>query len=261
MGRPTRCPRPPPSPAAVRRLTASRIGPGHLDGVLGRRVTRHHVLGRLPLREVDDDVRLPGRHVEHVARLHLQPLLQVVAPADLDRAREHVERALAVVVIVGARTRPRRDPEDPHVDVRRPRGRLRDLGSPHDAAGDVALDRRGLDELHVVIPVNCPPVMFRTWPWMKFDHGEHRKNTPPAASCGVPGRPMGMSMPAIERIWSGMPSCTVWPSISMMFSESLEAVSRVSIQPKATALTLILNWPHSLASVLVRPTTPALPDA
>ena len=29
--------------------------------------------------------------------------------------------------------------------------------------------------------------MFSTWPWTKFDHGEHRKNTPPAASSGVPG--------------------------------------------------------------------------
>ena len=32
------------------------------------------------------------------------------------------------------------------------------------------------------------------------------------------------------------------------------------MKPKATALTLTLNWPHSLASVLVRPTTPALPE-
>src|SRR2546430_13181349 len=48
---------------------------------------------------------------------------------------------------------------------------------------------RRLDELHVVIPVNWPPVMFSTWPCTKFDHGEQRKNTPPAASCGVPGRP------------------------------------------------------------------------
>src|SRR3712207_7553099 len=42
------------------------------------------------------DVGLPRRHVEHVARLDDQPLLEVVAEADLDRAREHVERALAV---------------------------------------------------------------------------------------------------------------------------------------------------------------------
>ena len=63
----------------------------------------------------------------------------------------------------------------------------------------------------------------------------------------------GSASPAIERICSGIPSCTVWPPISIVFSASLAAVRRVSIQPNATALTLILNWPHSLASVLVRP--------
>jgi hypothetical protein len=50
-----------------------------------------------------------------------------------------------------------------------------------------------------------------------------------------------------------MPSCTVWPSISIVFSESLDAVRRVSIQPNATALTLILNWPHSLRQRLGQP--------
>src|SRR4029079_13266083 len=127
-------------------------------------------------------------------------------------------------------------------------------------AGDVALLARRLDELHVVIPVNWPPVMFSTWPWTKFDHGEQRKNPPPAASSGVPGRPSGISIPAIERICSGIPSCTFWPPISIVFSASLAAVRRVSIHPNATALTLILNCPHSLASVLVSPTTAALPD-
>ena len=32
------------------------------------------------------------------------------------------------------------------------------------------------------------------------------------------------------------------------------------MKPNATALTLILNWPHSLASVLVSPMTPDLPE-
>src|SRR5215213_6513984 len=112
---------------------------------------------------------------------------------------------------------------------------------------------------HVVIPVHCPPVMLSTWPCTKFDHGEQRKNTPPAASSGVPVRPIGISIEAMPRIWSGMPSWTFSPPISIVFSSTLEAVSRVSIQPKATALTLILNWPHSLASVFVSPTTPLLP--
>src|SRR5918998_1094736 len=123
--------------------------------------------------------------------------------------------------------------------------------------GEVVLADRA--DPHVVIPVNCPPVMLSTWPCTKFDHGEHRKNTPPAASSGVPGRPMGIIIDAIPRSWSGMPSWTFSPSISITLDSSLEAVSRVSIQPNATALTLILNWPHSLASVFVRPTTPFLP--
>src|SRR3954447_2887320 len=82
---------------------------------------------------------------------------------------------------------------------------------------------------HVVMPVNCPPVMLSTWPWTKFDHGEQRKKTPPAASSGLPGRPSGISIEAIPRIWSGMPSCTFSPPISMTLSASLEAVSRVSM--------------------------------
>src|SRR4051794_21503581 len=85
------------------------------------------------------------------------------------------------------------------------------------------------DRRHVVIPVNCPPVMFRTCPCTKFDHGEHRKNTPPAASCGVPGRPSGISIDAIPRIWSGMPSWTFSPPISITLDSSLDAVSRVSM--------------------------------
>ena len=39
---------------------------------------------------------------------------------------------------------------------------------------------------HVVIPVNWPPVTLSTCPCTKFDHGEQRKKTPPAASSGVP---------------------------------------------------------------------------
>jgi hypothetical protein len=75
----------------------------------------------------------------------------------------------------------------------------------------------------------------------------------------VPVRPSGISIDAIPRIWSGMPSCTFWPSISIWFSSTFDAVSRVSIQPNATAFTLILNWPHSLAIVFVSPTTADLP--
>ena len=67
---------------------------------------------------------------------------------------------------------------------------------------------------------------------------------------------------AIARICSGMPS-SIFSPVGEVISppSSLAAVRRVSTKPKATALTLILNWPHSLASVLVMPTTPALPAA
>src|SRR4029079_3738724 len=119
--------------------------------------------------------------------------------------------------------------EDAHVDVGRAGRGLGDLGAADDAAGDVALFAGRLDELHVVIPVNWPPVMFRTWPWTKFDHGEQRKNTPPAASSGVPGRPIGLSIEAIPRSWSGMPSWTFSPPISITLDPSLEAVRRVSM--------------------------------
>src|ERR1700742_4944549 len=66
-------------------------------------------------------------------------------------------------------------------------------------------------------------------------------------------------MLAMPRSWSGMPSWTDSPSISIVFSSSLDAVRRVSMKPNATALQLTLNWPHSLASVLGNPTTPGLP--
>ena len=71
-----------------------------------------------------------------------------------------------------------------------------------------------------------------------------------------------MIIAAMLRICSGMPIATSGPpSPALMVSPfSLACVSRVSTNPNATAFTLILNWPHSLASVFVRPVTPALPD-
>ncbi len=110
----------------------------------------------------------------------------------------------------------------------RARRRLRDLGTADDPARDVALFARGLDQLHDVIPVNWPPVRLSTWPWTKFDHGEQRKNT--AGGLLRRARPAERDQRrGIERICSGMPSCTVWPPISIVFSASLVAVRRVSI--------------------------------
>ena len=70
-----------------RGLELALLGPGHLDRVLGRRVARDDVVGRLVVGEVDDDVRLARRDVEQVAGLDLERLLEVLAPVDRDRAR------------------------------------------------------------------------------------------------------------------------------------------------------------------------------
>src|SRR3954452_6092027 len=134
---------------------AGAVGPRHLDGVLRRRVARDDVVGGLRVRAVDDDVRLARRDVEQVAGLDDERLLEVLAPADLDRAGEHVERALAAGVVVGARARAGRHAEAGHVDVRRAGGRLRDLRAAEDAAGHLVL-RTGLDELHA-----CPLVVVQ----------------------------------------------------------------------------------------------------
>ena len=55
-----------------------------------------------------------------------------------------------------------------------------------------------------------------------------------------------------------MPSSIFSPSRSISPAFSLAAVRRVSTKPNAIALQLILNCPHSLAIVFVRPVTPAL---
>ena len=60
-------------------------------------------------------------------RLEHQLLLEVVAPLDPQRSREHVHRALAVLVVVGPRLRAGRHPEHGHVDVLRAGRGLRDL--------------------------------------------------------------------------------------------------------------------------------------
>src|SRR4051794_27827217 len=55
-----------PSGEPMHRSIASP-GPGHLDGVLRRRVARYDVLRRLGVGEVLEDVRLARRDVDHVA--------------------------------------------------------------------------------------------------------------------------------------------------------------------------------------------------
>src|SRR5215207_8814665 len=127
-------------PARITPAARSRFAsPGHLDGVLRRRVPRHDVLRRLGLGPVDHHVGLTRRDVEHVAGLDRHAVLQVVAPLDLDAAGEHVERALAVRVVVRARLGSRRDAEAAHEQVRGFGGRLGDLGSPDHPARRVAL--------------------------------------------------------------------------------------------------------------------------
>ncbi|MNY71415.1 hypothetical protein D3C86_2097570 [compost metagenome] len=48
------------------------------------------------------------------------------------------------------------------------------------------------------------------------------------------------------------------PSILTVFSSAVGSVRRVAMKPKATQLTLTFMRPHSRASVLVMPITPAL---
>ena len=93
-----------------------------------------------------------------------------------------------------------------------------------------------------------------------MESSEQRNSTGPAASAGWAGRPSGMIIEAIARCCSGMPSSIFSPSRSIASAFSFAWVRRVSTNPKATALTLILNWPHSLAIVFVSPVTPALAD-
>lgn len=117
------------------------------------------------------------------------------------------------------------------------------------------------------------------------------KRIPAAASSARPGLPSGMSAVALTEGASppfglpGMPSGTFLPSISMVSPDSLACVSRVSIHPNAwwdgedegegggevrrelpvsaarlcqiltTVFARTPNAPHSLAMVLVMPTT------
>ncbi|MCY1553678.1 hypothetical protein D9M68_901850 [compost metagenome] len=48
------------------------------------------------------------------------------------------------------------------------------------------------------------------------------------------------------------------PSIWIVLASFTGCVSRVAMKPKATQFTLTFMRPHSLASVLVMPTRPAL---
>ena len=82
------------------------------------------------------------------------------------------------------------------------------------------------------------------------------RGRPPRAGCA--GRPSGMIIEAIARCCSGIPSSIFSPPRSIASACSLAWVRRVSTKPKATALTLTLNCPHSLAIVFVRPVTPGL---
>ncbi len=88
-------------------------------------------------------------------------------------------------------------------------------------------------------------------------YSEQSSSTGPAASSGWAGRPSGIIIEAIARICSGMPSSIFSPPRSISPDSSFAAVRRVSTKPKAIALQLTLNWPHSLAIVLVSPVTPA----
>jgi hypothetical protein len=93
-----------------------------------------------------------------------------------------------------------------------------------------------------------------------LEKGEAKKRIAPAASSTVPARPSGIRGVVRSNRSPGMPRA-ISESPRLIFSSlSLGCVRRVSMRPKATALTWMLNWPHSFASVFVSPMTPALPD-
>src|SRR5688572_31429023 len=72
----------------------------------------------------------------------------MVTPLDLQAPGQHVDGALAGVVVVGPRLGARRHAEDAHVDVRGPGRRLRDLVAADDAPRGVAVLALCLDDLH-----------------------------------------------------------------------------------------------------------------
>ena len=77
------------------------------------------------------------------------------------------------------------------------------VGSAHPQPSHAVRPVRRHTDLYVYMPVNCPPVTFSTCPCTKFDHGEHRKNTPPAASSGVAARPSGVTVSLPSRALVG----------------------------------------------------------
>ena len=85
-----------------------------------------------------------------------------------------------------------------------------------------------------------PPSGEMTEPVIKEDASVERKYTVSATSAGVPPRIKGVSS----------------KKASLSSSESAEFIF-VSIKPGATALTLMPEGPHSFASALVYPITPA----
>src|ERR671923_1242918 len=86
--------------------------------------------------------------VDHVPRPDRDRLLELVTPLDLEPAGQHVDGALAGLVVVGPRLGARRHAEDAHVDVRGPGRRLRDLVAADDAPRGVAILALSLDDLH-----------------------------------------------------------------------------------------------------------------
>src|SRR5579875_967967 len=177
------------------------LGPGDDDRVLLGRVTGDDVVGGLRVREVLDDVGDARRHVEHVAGLQLQRLLEAVAPHDADPAAQHVERALARVVVVRARARAGGHAVAAHVDVRGADRRLRDLGAADDPAGRLAVGS-WLDDSHPagilllsgssICSGGCSPASWSTC----------------SVVCSIPNRSRSSAWSARRRSWQSSPACT-----------------------------------------------------
>src|SRR5690348_500280 len=122
------------------------LRPWDEDRVLVGRIASDHVLGGLVV-EVLEHMRLARRDIDQVSRLQRDLPLELLAPTHQQPSSDHVDGALALLVIVSARLRAWWDPEHSHINVARPRRALGDLGAAQDAAGHLVVGPR-LDDPH-----------------------------------------------------------------------------------------------------------------
>src|SRR5438105_6650480 len=99
--------------------------------------------------------------VDQVAGLEHQLMLEAIAPLDAQCAGQHVDGALAVLVVMRPGLRARWHAEHGHVDVLRIGGGLRYLAAADDTARNVPIST-WLDDLHGAthIAASLSPLML-----------------------------------------------------------------------------------------------------